>query len=189
MMSRPRFWLVLAIAWTVLQFDSQDRTLDAQEAAQSEYQLKAVYLYNFAKFVEWPPESFQEPNAPFVIGVIGDDPFGPYLEDAVRNKTIGPHSFVVRHVRLIADARKCHILFISNSERRRLTDLLNGIRGIPVLTVSDLDRFLESGGMIRFYMEGKKVRFQINNGAAKHADLKISSKLLQLGTREKEQKK
>jgi hypothetical protein len=188
-MSRNRFWLMLAIACTVLQFDSQDRTLDAQEAVHSEYQLKALYLYNFAKFVEWPPESFPEPNAPLVIGVVGEDPFGPYLEEAVRNKTIGPHSFVVRHVRVSGDARKCHILFISNSERRRLTDLLNGIRGVPVLTVCDLDRFLESGGIIRFYMEGKKVRFQINNDAAKHCDLKISSKLLQLGTREKEQKK
>lgn len=189
-MSKRRTWLVLAIAWTVLQFDWENRALDAQEAATlPEYQLKAVFLYNFAKFVEWPSEAFSEPTSPFVIGVDGDNPFGPYLEEAVRGKSIESHPFVVRHVRLIGDARKCHILFIANSERRRAADLLNGIRGEPVLTVSDLDQFLELGGIIQFYMEGKKVRFQINNDAAKHAGLKISSKLLQLGTREREQKK
>jgi len=86
-------------------------------------------------------------------------------------------------VRLLPDVVKCHILFVADSERKRLPEILNGIRGASVLTVSDLDRFLESGGIIRFYMEGNKVRFQINNDAAKRVGLKISSKLLRLGSR------
>src|SRR6476646_7724323 len=105
-MTRRRIWLALALAWTVLQFEFNDRTLEAQEAAPSEFQLKAVFLYNFAKFVDWPPGAFASPNDPFIIGVAGEDPFGPYLDDAVRNKTIGSRPFVVRHVRLIGDERK-----------------------------------------------------------------------------------
>ncbi len=187
-MSRTRFCLSRLIVGLALAFAAP--LLHAQEIPLTEYQLKAVFIYNFAKFIEWPNDAFSDPKAPFVVGVIGDDPFGPYLDETVKNKFMNEHPFVVRHIRAPADAGKCHILFVADSERRRLPDIVNGIRGASVLTVSDLDHFLEAGGIIRFYMEGNKVRFLINNDAAKRADLKISSKLLKLGTRtEKEEGK
>ena len=155
----------------------------AEEAALTEYQLKALFIYNFPKFVEWPAQAFATGEEPFVIGIIGENPFGTALEDTVKGKSTNEHPFVVKRVRTPAEARRCHILFVAESDRKRLSELLNALKGASVLTVSDVDNFLELGGMIRFYMEGKRVRFEINNEAAKSARLKISSKLLQLGPR------
>jgi hypothetical protein len=152
----------------------------AQEAAPSEYQLKAAFLYNFAKFVSWPPEAFPEPSSPFVIGVIGDNPFGEDLEHTVKDKVLNGHPFAVREVKALSEVKNCHILFISASERKRLPEILEAARGANVLTVSELERFLQSGGMIHFIMEGNKVRFEINDEPARNSGLKISSKLLSL---------
>jgi len=182
-MTRTRLWLLRLIVAVAVARGCEPGFLHAQETPLTEFQLKAVFIYNFAKFVEWPADTFPDPKSPFVIGIIGEDPFGNYLEETVKNKFMNEHPFTVRHVRLLPDVVKCHILFVADSERKRLPEILNGIRGASVLTVSDLDRFLESGGIIRFYMEGNKVRFQINNDAAKRVGLKISSKLLRLGSR------
>ncbi len=157
--------------------------LRAQETAPSEYQLKAAFLYNFAKFIEWPPEAFPEDTSPFAIGIIGQNPFGIDLERTVKSKLVNGHPFAVIQVRTLAELKHCHILFISPSERKRLPEILNSVRNTNVLTVSEVDHFLESGGMINFTMEGNKVRFQIHDEAAKLAGLKISSKLLNLAKR------
>ncbi len=155
----------------------------AQEAAPSEFQLKAAFIYNFAKFVEWPVEAFPASYSPFVIGIIGDNPFDDTLGQTVLNKQINGHPFRVVQFKTLADLKRCHILFIGLSERKRLAEILRSIRGASVLTVSDLDHFLPAGGMIHFLMEGKKVRFEINDAAAKQAGLRISSKLLNLAKR------
>ena len=156
----------------------------AQEpAAPSEYELKAAFLYNFAKFVEWPSQVFPDPTAPFTIGIIGEDPFGDALEATVRNKTINGRQFVIKKTKSYSEFRTCQILFISSSERRRVADLLKALSGDSVLTVSEMDRFIQAGGMINFFMEGNKVRFEINPEPAKHAGLRISSKLLNLAKR------
>jgi YfiR/HmsC-like len=154
----------------------------AQEAP-SEYQVKAAYLYNFLKFVEWPEDSFADPLAPIVIGVVGEDPFGNALPQVVIGKTIQGRDLVIRKYHSGEDLRGAHILFISVSEKKRLPQVLSGLRGSSVLTVADMDGFLEAGGMIQLLSEDNRVRFAINLDAADRARLKISSKLLSLAKR------
>lgn len=157
--------------------------LSAEEPQPSEYQLKAVFLYNFAKFVEWPQEAFANPSTPFTIGVLGQSPFGDELDRTVRNKTINGHPFAIKYLRAISEVSTCHILFICSSERKRLSDILKAASAGNVLTVAETDRFLQAGGMIRFFMDDKKVRFEINDEAARSAGLRISSKLLGIARR------
>jgi hypothetical protein len=153
---------------------------DAQESQPSEYQIKAAFLFNFAKFIEWPPESFAGATSPMVIGILGDNPFGNDLERTIQNKTINNHLIEVKPVHSLAEAASCQVLFISASEKKRLAEIFAGLHGTGVLTVSEMDGFTEAGGMINFVLEGKKIRFDINDDAAKKANLKISSKLLSL---------
>ena len=157
-------------------------TLSTTVRAQSssEYQVKAAFLYNFAKFVDWPGDAFGNSNAPLVVGVIGDDPFGGALDQAINGKTINGRPLVVRRLRLGQDLRSCHILFISSSERQRLPQIIQSLRGASVLTVGDMGQFNQQGGIINFILEANKVRFEINSRAADQARLKISSKLLSL---------
>jgi hypothetical protein len=146
----------------------------------SEYQVKAAYLFNFVKFVEWPEEAFTDPLAPIVIGIVGDDPFGDALPQVVSGKTVQGRDLVIRKYHAGEDLRGSHILFISGSEKKRLPQLLSSLHGSCVLTVADVDGFLEEGGMIRLFSEESRVRFAINVDAAIRAKLKISSKLLSL---------
>jgi hypothetical protein len=151
----------------------------AQDAL-SEYQVKAAYLFNFLKFVEYPSESFADPLAPIVVGVVGEDPFGSTLPQVVTGKTVGGRDLVIRMYRPGEDLRGAHILFISASERKRLPTILSSLRGSSVLTVSDTAGFLDAGGMIQFLNENDRVRFAINMDATTRAKLKMSSKLLSL---------
>jgi YfiR/HmsC-like len=145
-----------------------------------EYQVKAAYLFNFLKFVEYPNESSMDPLAPIVIGVIGDDPFGNALPQVVIGKTVQGRDLVIHVYRIGEDLRGAHILFISASERKRLPMILSSLRGSSVLTVADTEGFLEAGGMIQFLSENDRVRFAINVDATSRAKLKMSSKLLSL---------
>jgi len=154
-------------------------TVLAQEAL-SEYQVKAAYLFNFLKFVEYPSDSFPDPLAPIVIGVVGVDPFGTSLPQVVIGKTAQGRDLVIHVYRAGEDLRGAHILFISTSERKRLPVILSSLRGSSVLTVSDGAGFLDAGGMIQFLNENDRVRFAINVDATTRAKLKISSKLLSL---------
>jgi len=152
----------------------------AQETPPSEYQVKAAFLFNFAKFVEWPPESFAGETAPLAIGILGDNPFGSALEETVQNKTINSHSLVIRQFHSVAEVTNCQVLFISAPEKKRFTEIFASLHGHSILTVSETDGFTEAGGMINFVLENKKIRFQINDETAKAVRLKISSKLLSL---------
>jgi hypothetical protein len=155
----------------------------AQAPQPSEYQLKAAFLFNFAKFVEWPPEAFAEPGAPFIIGVLGDNPFGGELERTIQGKSINGRPLKVKEFASLAEAKGCQILFVSNSETKRLPAIFSGLQGSNVLTVGESAPFAENGGMINFVLENNKIRFQINDQAARNAGLKISSKLLSLAVR------
>jgi hypothetical protein len=150
----------------------------AQFANPHEYQLKAVFLFNFAQFVEWPAETFADPQAPLVIGVLGEDPFGPVLDEVVRNEIVRGRALVVQRHRRVEDALRCHILFISQSESARLEQDLAALRGRSILTVSDAEGFALRGVMIRFMHEKNRLRLRINLDAAKGAGLVVSSKLL-----------
>jgi hypothetical protein len=149
----------------------------------SEYQLKAAFLFNFAKFVEWPPQAFPETNSPIVIGVLGTNVFGSDLERTIRNKTVNNHPFQFKEFTSATEAIHCHILFVSPSEKDRLRQIVEALHNASVLTVSETDQFLTAGGMINFTIENNKIRFQINDEHAKKAGLKISSKLLSLAAR------
>jgi len=150
-------------------------------AEAPEYDIKAAYLFNFAQFVQWPPQAFSSPSAPMVIGILGSDPFGGKLDRIVRGEVLRGHRLTVRHVGGTGDLRSCQILFIPKSESGRVQEALAAVRGSAVLTVGDSDHFVAQGGMIGFVMAGKSVRFQINSGAAQREGLTISSRLLRLG--------
>ncbi len=147
-------------------------------AAPPEYRIKAVFLFNFAQFVEWPAGAFHDAQAPLVIGVLGEDPFGADLDEAVRGERIGGRALVVRRYRRVEDIGECQILFISGSEADRLEKILARLQGRSLLTVGDADNFNRLGGMVRFVTVNNKIRLRINVEAAKAAELVISSKLL-----------
>jgi hypothetical protein len=167
--------LVAPLAWA---FASPDGDDDSQ--AGMEYQVKAAFLFNFAKFVDWPARKFTEADSPLIIGIVGSDPFGGLLEEAVQDKRINDRTVTVRHIGSMEELRKCHIIFVSRSEAERLGPILAEVRGDNVLTVGETDKFISHGGMINFVMVGDTVHFQINDSAARHAGLKISSKLSSL---------
>ncbi|MDO8589259.1 MAG: YfiR family protein [Armatimonadota bacterium] len=152
----------------------------AEAAAVGEYQIKAVFLYNFAKFVEWPSSAFADANSPIVIAVLGEDPFGSSLEQVVKGKTVGGRRFSIKRFEKIRDLEPCHILFISSSESGHLSKALDSIKGPNVLTVSEIERFAQRGGIIGFVVTDNKVGFEINLDAAKKVNLKLSSKLLKV---------
>lgn len=156
-----------------------------QESAPLEYRLKAAFLFNFAKFIDWPANAFADAKSPFIIGVLGENPFGNELEETVRGKTVNDRPLQVRTCPSTAEATNCHILFITHSEKepRRLPEVFAGLRGLSVLTVGETKGFVEAGGMVNFFSENNKIRFQINDETAKAAGLKISSKLLSLAVR------
>lgn len=153
----------------------------AQRVA-SEYDVKAAFLYNFTKFVEWPAGAFADEKASLRLCVLGENPFGGSLQTLAEEEVAGHRLTVVRSESL-SSPEGCHVLFISRSERERLPRILNDVRNAPVLTVADSPGFLEQGGAINFVLDRSKVRFEINRRAAERSGLKISSKLLQLATR------
>jgi hypothetical protein len=150
------------------------------QVSLSEYQVKAAYLFNFLKFVEWPEDAFADPLAPIVIGIVGNDPFGSALPQVIIGKTVQGRDLVIRKYQAGEDLRSTHVLFISVSEKKRIPQILAGLRGSSVLTVADCSDFLTEGGMIQLYSEDNRIRFAINVDAAGRARLKISSKLLSL---------
>jgi len=146
--------------------------------APSEYQVKAVFLFNFAHFVSWPADTFRRPDAPFVIGILGTDPFGSTLDDVVRGETIDHHSFVIKRYQDAREIVDCNILFIGRTEPGRVDEALSALKGHSVLTVSDADGSEHRGVMIGLFTENNRVRLRIDLAAAKAANLTISSNLL-----------
>jgi hypothetical protein len=154
---------------------------DAQGSQFTEYQIKAAYIYNFVRFVDWPPQAFASTNAPMVIGVLGENVFGGSLQQIINGKKINGHELQCVQMDSVTKATNCQVLFISDSEKSHLSKILGQLQGTSVLTVSEADNFIGDGGMIYLFIdEENKVRFQINNNAARKAGLTISSKLLSL---------
>jgi hypothetical protein len=153
-------------------------TVAAIGAAPSEYQVKAVFLLNFTQFVEWPADAFPTPSSPLVIGVLGEDPFGPALDAAIEGETVNGHPLVVRRFPSADAVADCHILFINVPMKTQLADTLRSMQRRHILTVSDSREFASAGGVIEFVTIENKIRLQINLDAAKLANLSISTKLL-----------
>jgi YfiR/HmsC-like len=147
-------------------------------APATEYQVKAAYLFNFGRFVEWPASAYASPGAPFVIGVFGDDPFGALLDDVVRGESLDGHPLAVRRFRRPEDVAPCNILFIARSEVSRLEKVLQAVRGRPVLTVTDFEGAEGRDAIIVLLNENNRIRMRINVGEARTSELVISSKLL-----------
>jgi hypothetical protein len=166
-------WLILSVCLL-----APGAATAAQAGPTKEYQVKAVFLYRFAEFVEWPAGAFAGPSSPLVIGLLGSDPFGSYLDDTVRGERIDGRSFVIRRCKRDEDIPGCNVLFVSHSESNRLSQIFAITRSRSILTIGDLDDFGTKGGMIQFVIEDGKTRLLINNDAAKAAHLTISSKLL-----------
>jgi hypothetical protein len=189
--------IVLILALFVTPFVSKVR---ADTTASREYQVKAAFLYNFMNFVDWPEEKLSDSNEPIIIGIIGSDPFGDAFEP-VKNKKVKGKNVVIRRFEGLKEQkesdekdreelnqeieaiRECHVLFICRSEEKKLKKTINLVKENNVLTVSDIEGFLEAGGIINFVTEDQKVRFEINVTAAKRAKVKIRSQLLRLAKR------
>jgi hypothetical protein len=146
--------------------------------ALTEYQVKALFLLNFAKYVDWPVEAFAQETTPITIGIIGENKFGDDLKNAVAGKNIGGRTITIRQIEREEDWGKCNILFISASEKVHLAQILATVKTMPVLTVGESDQFVQQGGIINFLKKDGKVRLEIGLDAARQAKLQISSKLL-----------
>jgi hypothetical protein len=171
-------WLAVMLAAQLL----RGGLVMAQTSGFSEYQVKAAFLYNFGKFVQWPSNDFASANAPLLIGVYGENPFGNNLAEVVHGRNINGHPVVAREVSL-AELKGCQILFIAQSKQKNINDILHVLDGAGVLTVTEnLDPF-QTGVMISFILESDRIRFEINNAAAVKVGLKLSSKLLMLATK------
>jgi hypothetical protein len=154
--------------------------LRAQQPKASEYLVKATYLYNFGRFVQWPPTAVAVQGDSFPICVIGQDPFGAALDTILAGEAIDGKSVVARRVTKTQDALNCRVLYISPSEDSRLKELLVALDKAGVLTVSDIPQFSQRGGMIQFVLAGNKIRFEVNLTNAQIAGLTLSSDLLKV---------
>ena len=174
----PVVWTRIAIFFLLACLQMAAPAKARAQVGGSEYHVKAAYLFNFLKFVEYPEDTFSDPLAPIVIGVVGDDLLGAALTQVVTGKTVQGRDIVVRNYRDTESLRTAHIVFISSFKRKKLPQILSSLQGSSVLTVADTDGFLEAGGMIQLFAEQNQVRFAINLEAATRARLKMSSKLL-----------
>ena len=152
----------------------------AEQPAFSEYQVKAAFLYNFAKFIGWPEKAFVGAEEPIIVGVLGEDPFGEILEEILAGKTVGGRSLSIKRFSRLANLERCHLLFVAESEAARTAEILARVGRAPTLTVGDGAGFAEHGGMIGFVIEERRVRFDINLNAIQDASLKPSSQLLKV---------
>jgi uncharacterized protein DUF4154 len=172
-----RRWLCLLLAW-MLVIGLPAGSLAA--VGLTEYEVKAGFLYHVGWFVEWPPTTVQGQASTFIIGVLGTSPFGAVLDDVMRGKTIRERPVVIQYYQRVEEAVSSHVLFISASENTRIPAILAVLAQMPVLTVSDLERFTERGGMVALRLVDRKVHFDINMDATERAGLKLSSQFLRL---------
>lgn len=149
-------------------------------APPNEYALKSVFLYNFCHFIEWPEAAFTSPKDPLVIGVVGEDPFGTFLKEAVEGETYHGRPIKIEHYRSAREIKHCHLLFIGRSETAQLNSILGVVSGKSVVTVGETDDFLDRGGMIALPAERNRVRLRMNPKMLREASLEVSSKLLRL---------
>jgi len=180
-MKKAGLLIVITCLLSAMALGSHAEVLDSSDS--SEYLIKAGFIYNFAKLVEWPTISFAQPDSPIVIGILGEDPFGATLDKIVADKKINGRGLAVKRLkwsRDLKDLKDCNILFVSTSEKEHIESVIDAMKGLPILTIGDAPGFAKRGGVMNFVLEDNKVRFEVNVEAAKHADLTISSRLLTL---------
>jgi hypothetical protein len=175
--ARRRAWM---LATALLLLSSTSLPVPAQ-THPTEFQVKAAYLYNFGKFVRWPAASTPNVNS-FEICVLGKDPFAAVLETTVTGESIDRKTIAVKRISNLQESNECSILFIGSSEENRLKAILAATHHLSILTVSDIPRFAERGGVIGFVVQEDKIRFEVNLGAAEQAHLALSSELLKVAS-------
>ena len=156
------------------------RSVGACAQPVGEYEAKAAFLYNFALFVKWPATSFNSPNEPISICILGKNPFGRTLEEAVRGKVVEGRPFLIRQISEFRQPCGCQMLFVDSSERKRFRSAVGSLQGTSVLTVGESPDFIADGGVINLKLDHGRVRFEINLGLAAQEQFRISSKLLSL---------
>lgn len=152
---------------------------EIEHGFEREYEIKAAFIYNFAKFVEWPEDTFTDAKAPLVLGIVGSSPIGAALE-SLENKTVRGRQLIIQQVAAQNNLSQCHMIYICESEKSDMNRILEHLGSQPVLTISDIQNFVATGGHINLVIRQNKIRFIINSIAAKKANLKISSRLLKL---------
>jgi hypothetical protein len=170
----------LAILWGwCAPMAGQALWVESAHAVPVEYEVKAAFIHNFAKFIEWPASAFEKADSPLRIGILGEGPINAPLM-GMRGKQVQNRSLEITRVRRINDLRQYHIVFVNPSEKGRTRSILRALKGTGILTIGDFEGFAEQGGALNFYLEEGKVRFEINDCAARRENLKVSSKLLRL---------
>ncbi len=172
-MARPGLILTALFLFGSLSFQAQTLT-------SVEYKVKAVFIYNFIHFIDWPQSTYEYSYDEFVIGIIGGDPFGTYIDEAVAGERIKSHRIKVQRYKSVEEIKKCHILFINTHDPEETKKILDFTAKRHILTVSDTPNFIRWGGMVRFFTVEDKIRLEINNTLARARELKISSKLLRV---------
>jgi hypothetical protein len=152
----------------------------AQKEESAEYPVKLAFLYNFTKFVEWPADSFREPDGPLLICIVGHDPFSEILEGELRARNVGGHRVELRTFKPNDQLSVCQIVFVPATERLQVDRIVRSLKGASTLTVGETEGFAALGGMINLTVEANKVHFEVNRLAAERAGLKISSRLLSI---------
>lgn len=155
-------------------------SLQAQDAQLTESDLKAAFLFQFAKFADWPNDAFAKDDSPIEIGVLGDEEFAETLKTLLDKKKAHGRSFIVRRASSQQEARKCHMLFFREPDTRKLAPMLDTIRQLPILTVGESNDFMNQGGMLNFFFEDKQLRFEVNPVPVQAARLTVSSQLMRL---------
>lgn len=148
--------------------------------APSEEEVKAAFLYNFTQFITWPDSAYSAPDAPFVIGVYGKNPFDDFLENLVNGEYVGNHPIIVTNISEREDAEKVHMLYVDDQNRMSIKNISIWCEHKSILLVSDADKTFEEGGMIKLVTENKRLRFQVNKSRVQSAGIVMSSKLLRL---------
>jgi uncharacterized protein DUF4154 len=166
----PILWLLFAVSTALGQ------------QKPNEYQVKAAYLYNFGRFVEWPAKVTTTRTGSFIICILGEDPFGPALDVTLAGETIGNQKVAARRISSPRESVDCRMLFISSSEANRLNKIIDALDNSAVLTVSDIPQFSQRRGMIQFVLEENRIRFEVNLTATQRAGLTLSSELLKVAT-------
>ncbi|MDM8554468.1 YfiR family protein [Desulfococcaceae bacterium HSG7] len=172
-------WVIIITVVTVCTVILGHVNVGAQSVQSTAQIVKATFLYNFAKFINWPDKAFKSPDSPILLCILGENTLGEALT-VIKNKAAGGRRLLIRYCSDVAETDGCHILFISPSEKENFSHILEEIKGTPCLTVSDTETFTQHGGMIYLFQQGNKIRFEINLEASKEARIKISSQLLKL---------
>ena len=172
-----KVYIALVVVFGIVMLDNGPSR--GETDSSREYLVKAAFVYNFTKFVQWPEDFFAYSDAPLLFTVLGEDSFGSALK-TLENKTVRGHPIEIRKARQLDDLERSHIFFVAPSEYQRIPLIMAKIDGWPVLTVSDIDDFTQQGGSIQLYMKESKIRFEINSTAVNQSGLRISSQLLKL---------